>query len=379
MSGPISIAQYMKQVLTHPTKGYYINKDVFGQEGDFTTSPEISQLFGEMIGVWIINECTKFHNKPLQLVELGPGRGTLSRDILRVFRQLGLSDQVSLHLVEVSPVLAEIQKKNLCTSPTSTEGEAESSGKHYQRGRTVDNVDIFWYKSIIDMPQGFSVFLAQEFFDALPIHKFQKTQDGWFEVLVDIDKTSGNQEKFRFVLSKTDACDKYVNKDERREHFEFSPESLTIMRYISAAMTENGGFSLFIDYGHSGEKTDTFRAFRRHKQWDPLVEPGTADLTADVDFAWLKRVARASNGLLCYGPVTQREFLIEMGINVRLMNLCKNATESQKRQLELGYNKIVGTEDMGSCFKVVSMFPQVLKDILSKYPVHGFSSCITVK
>ncbi|KAJ8668073.1 hypothetical protein QAD02_009736 [Eretmocerus hayati] len=372
LSGPISVANYMKLVLTHPSKGYYINQDVFGQQGDFTTSPEISQLFGEMIGIWIISECQKFHKKPFNIVELGPGRGTLARDVLRVFHQLQRSNQISLHFVEVSPVLAEIQKKNLCTQE---EMEIDASkGKFYKHGKTTENVDIFWYKSVLDLPEGFSVFIAQEFFDALPIHKFQKTEDGWFEIMVDVDNSRGEEGKFRYVLQKTEACGSFISKNERRNHTEFSPELVNIIKYISTAITQNGGFSLIIDYGHNGDKTDTFRAFRQHKQWDPLVEPGTADLTADVDFALLRRVAEETHKILCFGPVTQGDFLTELGINVRLMNLCKDATKDQRKQLELGYKKIVDSDQMGSCFKVMSMFPYVLKEYLEKLPVHGFSS-----
>ena len=373
LSGPISVAHYMKQVLTHPTKGYYINKDVFGQEGDFTTSPEISQLFGEMIAVWIISECKKMHNKPFQIVELGPGRGTLARDILRVFKQLGFSNQISMHLVEVSPVLSDIQKKNLCV-PEEEVGEVNPSEKYYKKGKTADNVEVFWYKSIIDLPEYFSIFIAQEFFDALPIHKFQKTKDGWFEVLIDVDPENIMEEKFRYVLAKTDACDTLLNKNDPREHVEISREAMNITQYISKAITQNGGFSLIIDYGHDGDKTDTFRAFRQHKQCDPLLEPGTADLTADVDFALLKKIAREANNVLCFGPVTQQDFLGELGINVRLTNLCRNATTAQRKQLEAGYNQIVGSKEMGTCFKVVSMFPYVLKDHLKKFPVYGFQS-----
>lgn len=375
LSGPISVHNYMKQILTHPTKGYYINKDVLGQEGDFTTSPELSQLFGEIIAVWIINECTKMHNKPFHLVELGPGRGTLSRDILRVFKQLNLSDQISLHLVEVSPVLSKIQKETLCsTEKISEQGDEKSLKKYYQAGKTADNVNVFWYKSILDIPQGFSVFIAQEFFDALPIHKFQKTKDGWFEVMIDIDPKVEKQEKFRYVLLKTDRCDILIDKNESRDHVEVSTESINIMRYISTAITQNGGFSLIIDYGHNGDKTDTFRAFRQHQQVDPLIEPGTADLTADVDFSLLKQVAQKPHKLLCFGPVLQKDFLLELGINIRLMNLCKTANEKQRKQLEFGYSKIMSDNEMGSCFKVVSMFPNVLKNHLTKFPVCGFQS-----
>ncbi|XP_014230213.1 protein arginine methyltransferase NDUFAF7 homolog, mitochondrial [Trichogramma pretiosum] len=374
LSGPLSVAGYMKHVLTHPAKGYYINKDVLGPEGDFVTSPELSQLFGEMIAVWIISECKKIHNKKFQIVELGPGRGTLSRDILRVFDKLKMNEEVSLHLVEVSQALAKVQKDMLCGSESSSEDSKESKGKHYMKGKTSNGIDVYWYKSVIDLPQGFSIFIAQEFFDALPIHKFQKTTDGWFEVMVDVDASNEQEDKFKFVLAKTEACDAILDKNDPRDHVEISLEAMNVIRYTSTAIAQNGGFMLIIDYGHSGEKTDTFRAFRQHKQVDPLVEPGLSDLTADVDFALLKRIARYHNNTLCFGPVTQKDFLTELGINIRLANLCKNATPAQRKQLEHGYNKIVGDDEMGTCFKVVAMFPNVLKDHFKKFPVYGFNT-----
>ncbi|XP_011501345.1 PREDICTED: NADH dehydrogenase [ubiquinone] complex I, assembly factor 7 [Ceratosolen solmsi marchali] len=378
LSGPISVANYMKQVLTHPTNGYYMNKDVFGEKGDYITSPEISQLFGEMISVWIINEYKKIHNKPFQLVELGPGRGTLIKDILRIFHQFGMCDQLSLHLIEVSPFLSEIQEKNLCLSNVQ-KNDPSSLGKHYKTGVTADNVKVFWYKSIFDIPKGFSIFIAHEFFDVLPIQKFQKTKDGWFEILVDIDETDKNNEKFRFILSKTLSCDRIRTKNEQRDHIEFSLEAMLIIQNISSVITENGGFALIIDYGHNGDKTDTFRAFRQHQQCDPLLKPGTADLTADVDFAFLKQAALESNKVLCFGPVNQNDFLKELCIDIRLLNLFKNSSIEQKKQLELGYNKIMDPKGMGTCFKVVSMFPYVLKDYFEKFPVHGFQSYVTKK
>ena len=373
LSGPISVANYMKYVLTHPSKGYYINKDVLGHQGDFITSPELSQLFGEMIAVWMISECKKIHNKQIQIVELGPGRGTLAKDILRVFTQLKMSESISFHMVEVSPVLAEIQKNSLCSSVDNNQSSKE---KHYMKGKTDNGVEIFWYKSIIDIPNGFSIFIAHEFFDALPVRKFQKTKDGWFEVMIDIDPGNFNQEeRFKFVLIKTDACDLLVDKNEPRDHVEVSIDSINIVKYISAAITQNGGFALIIDYGHNGDKGDTFRAFKEHKQVDPLVEPGSSDLTADVDFSALKNVAQKNSNVLCFGPVSQKDFLSELGINVRLMNLLKNADSKQRKQLEFGYNKIVGDEEMGTCFKVLSMFPNVLRDHLKKFPVYGFRTC----
>ncbi|XP_070156684.1 protein arginine methyltransferase NDUFAF7, mitochondrial isoform X2 [Polyergus mexicanus] len=316
--GPITLADYMKEILTHPTAGYYTTKDIIGQKGDFITSPEISQLFGEIIAIWIINEWRKISNESIQLVELGPGRGTLISDMLRVFKKLNVLNKISVHLVELSPVLSMIQAKKLCIESRDSElrinKNQRNSVTYYREGITKDRVKIYWYYTINDVPREFSVFVAQEFFDALPIHKFQKTGKGWREVLVDIIQEA-KQEKFRYVLSQmpTAACKVYLSPNEKREHVEISPQCSVIIDYMSQFLWECGGFALVIDYGHQGEKTDTFRAFYQHKLHDPLLNPGTADLTADVDFSSMKEIAEKDNRLITFGPVTQRKFLKSLG------------------------------------------------------------------
>ncbi|XP_012535613.1 protein arginine methyltransferase NDUFAF7 homolog, mitochondrial [Monomorium pharaonis] len=375
--GPITLAEYMKEILIHPTAGYYTTRDVFGRRGDFTTSPEISQLFGEIIAVWIINEWRKISRDPIQLVEFGPGRGTLINDILRVFRKLNLSNKISIHLVEISPALSAIQAEKLCTESRDIEPrvneDRDNSVTHYREGVTKDGVKIHWYYSVNDVPRKFSVFVAQEFFDALPIHKFQKTDRGWREILIDIVQDS-NEERFRYVLSQipTAACEVYLSPHEKRDHVEMSPQCSVTIDYVSQFLWEHGGFALVIDYGHEREKTDTFRAFRQHKLHDPLLNPGTADLTADVDFLLIKEIAQKDNRLITFGPVTQRKFLKNLNIDLRLKMILRNATKTQKEQIESGYHMITDEDKMGNCFKVLSLFPSVLKDHLKKWPVAGF-------
>ncbi|XP_011871021.1 PREDICTED: NADH dehydrogenase [ubiquinone] complex I, assembly factor 7 homolog isoform X2 [Vollenhovia emeryi] len=376
--GPITLAEYMKEILTHPTAGYYTTRDVFGQRGDFTTSPEISQLFGEIVAIWIISEWRKISRDSIQLVELGPGRGSLISDILRVFKKLNLLNKVSVHLVEISPVLAAIQAEKLCAEsrdiePRINEGQ-KNSVTHYKEGVTREGVKLYWYRSINDVPRKFSVFVAHEFFDALPIHKFQKTDKGWREVLIDIVQDS-KEERFRYVLSQvpTAACKVYLSPHEKRDHVEMSPQCSVIVDHMSQFLWEHGGFALVIDYGHEREKTDTFRAFRRHELHDPLLNPGTADLTADVDFLLMKEIARKDDRLITFGPVTQRKFLKSLGIDLRLKMILQNATGAQKEQIESGYRMITDEDKMGNCFKVLSLFPFVLKDHLTKWPVAGFA------
>lgn len=378
-SGPITVAEYMQEILTHPSVGYYMTKDVFGTKGDFITSPEISQLFGEILAVWIINEWLKISKGPLHLVELGPGKGTMIQDILRVFKMLRYLDKISVHLVEISPALSMIQAQNLCSHITETNPadpnnvtEGNSIG-HYMKGITDDGVEVYWYYSITDVPKAFSVFLAHEFFDALPIHKFQKTDRGWCEVLVDAIPGL-EEEKFRFVLSKgpTPSASIYISEDEGRDHVEISPKSLVITEYIASHLTNYGGFALIIDYGHLGDKTDTFRAFQKHQLHDPLISPGSADLTADVDFSLIKKTAEKDNKAICFGPINQGLFLKKLGIDVRLQILLKNSDGVQKETILSGYHMITDNDKMGERFKVLSLFPHVLSKYMNIWSVSGF-------
>ncbi|XP_060128879.1 protein arginine methyltransferase NDUFAF7, mitochondrial isoform X2 [Zootoca vivipara] len=258
-TGPITVAEYMREVLTNPVKGYYMHRDMLGEKGDFVTSPEISQIFGELIGVWFVSEWMAAGKpKKIQLVELGPGRGSLTSDILRVFNQLSsvLSKcDISVHLVEISPKLSEIQASVL------TEGKTEltESPTTYMQGITKTRLPIFWYQDLNDVPEGFSFYLAHEFFDALPIHKFQKTEKGWCELLVDIDPDT--PDKLRFVLapSATPAAKAFIHDKESRVHVEVCPDAGIIIQKLAHNIDKNGGNALIVDYGHNGTKTDTFR------------------------------------------------------------------------------------------------------------------------
>ncbi|XP_056150211.1 protein arginine methyltransferase NDUFAF7, mitochondrial [Lampris incognitus] len=204
-TGPISVAEYMREVLTNPVTGYYIRNDMLGPEGDFITSPEISQLFGELVGIWCVSEWMGAGSPAhLQLVEFGPGRGSLANDILRVLSQLQsvLSKvSVSVHLVEVSPALSQVQAQ--CLTGDRNQVAARDDASVYRRGTSTTGLPISWYRRLEDIPRGFSIFLAHEFFDALPIHKFQRTEKGWREVMVDIDPEKPGQLRFVIMPSPT--------------------------------------------------------------------------------------------------------------------------------------------------------------------------------
>jgi NADH dehydrogenase [ubiquinone] 1 alpha subcomplex assembly factor 7 len=376
MTGALTVANYMKEILTNPGAGYYMSKkDVFGQEGDFITSTEITQIFNELVAVWCLNEWYKIGSpSPLQLVELGPGKGTLIKDIIKVFAHFKASSNLSIHLVEISPSLSKLQSQLLCVA--SQEVEETEETKYYRRGETVSGIPIFWYRQIQDVPNSFTIVLAHEFFDALPIHKFQKDKDGlWKEVLVDADLENKEQLVLRHVLSRgeTPASKVFTIKggaDEKRDHVEVSFESEIILEHLAERIEDYGGFGLIIDYGHLGDKTDTFRAFRKHQLHDPLIDPGTADLTADVDFKKMKSVL--DQKLVTVGPIEQRKFLKNMEIQARLQKVTKEVDSDEGSKLEACCDMLTNPQKMGDRFKFLAFFPAVLKEHLEKFPVRGF-------
>uniref|UniRef100_A0A3B3D267 Protein arginine methyltransferase NDUFAF7 n=1 Tax=Oryzias melastigma TaxID=30732 RepID=A0A3B3D267_ORYME len=353
-TGPITVAEYMKEVLTNPVTGYYVRGDMLGPDGDFITSPEISQIFGELIGVWIISEWMGAGRpQQLQLVELGPGKGSLAADILRAFSQLksvvdGAS--VSLHLVEVSPALSLIQAQKL----TGRQEWPNSDGPVYLRGETPAGLPVSWYRRLEDVPSGFSIFVAHEFFDALPIHKFQRTDRGWREVMVDIDPHKPQQLRFVLAPSRTLASSVLVQADERRDHLEVCAEAGVLVQQLARRISENGGAALIADYGHDGTKTDTLRSFKNHQLHHVLSSPGSADLTADVDFSYIRRMA--GEGVTCLGPVTQKTFLKNMGVDVRMQVLLRNCSDpSTREQLISSYDMLTSPTKMGERFHFFSL------------------------
>ncbi|KAK9511470.1 hypothetical protein O3M35_000118 [Rhynocoris fuscipes] len=378
MCGPISIADYMREVLTNPKSGYYMKNDVFGQQGDFITSPEISQLFGEILAVWTISEWQKLGKPiPCQLVEFGPGRGTMLKDILRVYKRLGIFEEeegLSVHLVEVSRAMSNIQAEMICDENSVKlldETNPSNLGCYQTALCKQTSAPVFWYSDLQFVPKLFSIVLAHEFFDALPIHKFQKVGNEWKEVLIDI--AEGSETELRFVLSRspTPASVLLTKNESKHDHLEISPQTGVIMEELARRLEENGGFALVIDYGHNGDKTDTFRAFKRHSLHDPLVDPGTADLTADVDFSYLRKVT--ADKLISLGPITQRTFLSNMHIDTRLkMLLAKCPNMETQNNLLSGYHMLTDQDKMGDRFKMMAFFPLVLTEFIKKFPVAGF-------
>ncbi|XP_025723854.1 protein arginine methyltransferase NDUFAF7, mitochondrial isoform X3 [Callorhinus ursinus] len=318
-TGPITVAEYMKEVLTNPAKGYYVYRDMLGEKGDFITSPEISQIFGE------------------------------------VFSQLGSvlkNCDISIHLVEVSRKLSEIQALTLTEEKIPLERNAGSPV--YMKGVTKSGIPISWYRDLHDVPKGHSFYLAHEFFDVLPVHKFQKTPQGWREVFIDIDPQVSD--KLRFVLAPcVTPAEVFIQRDEMRDHVEVCPEAGIIVQELSQRIALTGGAALIADYGHDGTKTDTFRGFCGHKLHDVLTAPGTADLTADVDFSYLRRMAEGQVASL--GPIKQQMFLKNMGIDVRLKVLLDKSDEPARQQLLQGYDMLMNPKKMGERFNFFALLP----------------------
>uniref|UniRef100_A0A674C1Q7 Protein arginine methyltransferase NDUFAF7 n=1 Tax=Salmo trutta TaxID=8032 RepID=A0A674C1Q7_SALTR len=374
-TGPISVAEYMREVLTNPVMGYYVQNDMLGPDGDFITSPEISQIFGELLGIWCLSEWMGA-GKPsrFQLVEFGPGRGSLANDILRVFSQLRGAlggAAVSVHLVEVSPKLSQVQAQ--CLTGDQSQVSASEDEPVYRQGTTTTGLPISWYRNLDDVPRGFSIYLAHEFFDALPIHKFQGTEKGWREVMVDIDPDEPGKLRLVIVPAPTLASTQLIQADEKRRHVEVCPEGGVIVQLLANRIAEDGGAALIADYGHDGTKTDTFRGFKGHKLHDVLASPGSADLTADVDYSYLRRMAGAT--VACMGPVSQKDFLKNMGIDTRLQVLLRNCADpSTRAQLIQGYDMLTNPLKMGERFQFFTMLNHSLpKKGPAPLPVAGFS------
>ncbi|GJV58789.1 protein arginine methyltransferase NDUFAF7, mitochondrial [Tanacetum coccineum] len=346
--GPISVAEYMEEVLINPKAGFYINRDVFGAEGDFITSPEVSQMFGEMVGVWAMClwEQMGQPNK-VNLVELGPGRGTLMADLLRGASKFEkFTNSLHLHMIEVSPALKKIQKKTLrCDNEDGADTDADED-----TASTLTGTPVSWHSTLEEVPTGVpTIIIAHEFFDALPVHQFQKASRGWCEKMIDVAEDS----KFRVVLSPQPTpatlyllkrC-KWAQTEElkRLEHVEVCPKAMDLTQSIAKRISSDGGGALIIDYGLDGIVSDSLQAIRKHKFVDMLDDPGSADLSAYVDFPAIRHSAEEiSEDVSVYGPISQSQFLGNLGINFRVEALLQNCTEEQAESLRTGYWRLVG-------------------------------------
>lgn len=315
--GPITVADYMALCLSHPEYGYYMQRDPLGAQGDFTTAPEISQIFGELMGLWLAAQWQKQGSPEAILVELGPGRGTLSADMLRATKKVShFHDNIQLHMVEISPVLRQKQWQTL-------------AGKH---------AELHWHESVDALPPLPIFFIANEFFDALPIHQYVSGVE---------QQVTVEGEQLAFTIA---AGDSVVT--------ERCPAAKQVMKQLAGHIAKHGGAGLVIDYGYvGGSRADTLQAMKRHEYCPVLETPGEADLTAHVDFDVLAQVAE-THGVSPFGAVAQGKFLLQIGASQRLMNLCQTANEQQRPELMSGFERLISHEQMGELFKVLAVMPK---------------------
>ncbi len=339
VSGPMTLADYMAVCLMHPEHGYYTTRAPFGAAGDFTTAPEISQMFGELLGLWLAQVWQdQGAVGAFVLTELGPGRGTLMADVVRATRGVpGFHAAMQVHLVEQSQALRMMQRDAL------------------------KGVPVVWHDDVTTLPEAPLYLLGNEFFDALPIRQFMRMPEGWAETMVGLAGETlvfGRGAPLALASLQHRVADTRVG-----DIVEVCPQAASIMGRIAAMIARNGGAALIVDYGDWGSIGDTFQALRNHAYADPLAEPGAADLTAHVDFAAL---AQAAQGLQ-HGYTSQGAFLGQLGIAARSAQLARGLANDALTSHLAALQRLTSPSEMGQLFKVVSLVP------VGCPPVPGFS------
>lgn len=329
-SGPMSLADYMAKCLMHPDYGYYTRQEAIGKSGDFITSPEISQMFGELIGLALAHYWSELGQpEHIALVELGPGRGTLMADILRASKKVvGFHDALHIFLLESSPLMRERQKSAL---------------KDYH---------ITWIDQIDQMPDLPLLLVANEFFDALPIYQFYRVKDGWTETMVGVK--DGHLVLCQSPVSDFEGLERHYHQSTIGDIIELSPASCAIAHHIGAHIDNYRGLALVIDYGDFHLKGDTFQALQGHQYADPLENPGKADLSAHIDFGALAHAAFPAH----YAYTTQAMFLEELGINIRAHTLAQQLCGPALENHHQAHHRLTHSDEMGSLFKVLGLYPK---------------------
>ena len=326
--GPMTVASYMAECLMHPEHGYYTTRPPFGAQGDFVTAPEISQMFGELIGLCLAQSwLDQGAPAPFTLAELGPGRGTLMADILRATKAVpGFHTAMRVVLVEASPRLRAIQAQAL----------------HGYRP--------LWADSVQDLPRHPLFFVANEFFDALPIRQFQRAGLGWREWLVGL---SGEALSFGLgpVVPIADLTHR-LGDTAQGDIVEICPQAPAIMGEIAARMADQGA-ALIIDYGGWHSLGDTFQAVQAHQPVDPFAAPGQADLTAHVDFAALAAAAHSA----AHAYTTQGALLSALGLAQRSARLAQNLSGAPLQSHLAATQRLTAPAEMGTLFKVLALYP----------------------
>ncbi len=329
-TGPLSVAEFMTECLLHPEHGYYTTRDPLGAAGDFTTAPEISQMFGELLGLWLAQVwIDQGQPAPFLLAELGPGRGTLMADILRATRAVpGFHDAMHLHLVEVSPALRTRQAEAL------------------------REVDVTFHDHLADLPDGPLFLVANEFFDALPIRQFQRGKTYWHERQIGADGDRliwglGPETQFEML-------DDRLEGTSEGQIVELNTPALPLAEDLGARIATHGGAALIVDYGDAVSIGNTFQALKAHEPVDPLACPGEADLTAHVVFAPL---AEAAAPAVASAPTPQGVFLERLGITARAQALAQRLTGAALESHIAAHRRLTHPDEMGTLFKVMSITP----------------------
>jgi SAM-dependent MidA family methyltransferase len=333
-AGPLSVSDFMALCLFDPEHGYYTTRQPFGRSGDFITAPEISQMFGELVGAWLVTAWRDLGEpRGVILAEIGPGRGTLMKDVLRTISRLApdFANHSSFHMIEASPRLTAIQQETL---------------KPY--GITVN-----WYSCFADLPTGPLLIVGNELFDAIPARQYVHTARGWRERCVTLDDNdrlafsagSGSLDTGLLPPDAADAPDGAV--------FEVAPARSALIQQIAQRIAEQSGAALFFDYGHlESGLGDTLQAVLKHEYDDPLANPGKADLTTHVDFAALAAAVRGAD--LIPHLATQGDFLLKLGLIERAGRLGADAGEAVQKQLRQTVERLAGPDQMGNLFKVLA-------------------------
>ena len=331
----MTVGRYMELCLSHPEHGYYMTRDPFGVAGDFTTAPEISQLFGEMIGAWLADLWIKMGSPTqLSLVECGPGRGTLMADIIRATKNVpGFHDAAKVYLMEMSPALKGIQKQKL------------------------EAYDTIWIDDLGQLPALIPVLLvANEFLDALPVRQLTRSNDEWKERGVSIGAV--DTLVFEEMEAEPALLETVPGRIARGRETGIFESSLTLNQFIKSVdilLKKQNGAALFVDYGHARSAIgETIQCVKMHEFAGLFDTPGSCDITAHVDFENIANIALA-DGLAVHGPVTQGRFLRALGIEHRAERLWSVANEAQKESISTGLKRLIDTEQMGSLFKVLAV------------------------
>ena len=345
LAGPMPVRQFMTLCLTHPDYGYYTTRDPLGAGGDFITSPEISQVFGELVGLWAAS-AWHLMGQPenVRVIELGPGRGTMLMDAMRAAQVVpAFRAAIVLHLIEVNPKLRERQQQGLGTL----------------------DVPAMWHESFDEVPEGPAIILANEFFDALPINQAIKQFNGWYERVIEVDQDDNLV--FGIANEVIPLFDQLVPMAVREAPvgaiYEWRTDNLALG--IGQRVTRERGAALIIDYGHTKSGTgETLQAVGGHAFVNPLISPGEVDLTAHVDFEAIT-LAAESMGARTHGPVDQARLLRNLGIDKRAAALKAYASPEKAAEIDTACQRLLGENrtGMGKLFKAIAITHPDIKTV----------------